>query len=70
MSKYGMIIQWSDEDQAYVVSLPDFPSAHTHGESYEVAARNGEAALELLVENLQAMQTTLPAPRQIVLALC
>ncbi len=69
MSKYGMIIQWSDEDQAFVVSLPDFPSAHTHGASYEEAARNGEAALELLIENLQATHVSLPMPRQIVMAL-
>jgi len=52
-----------------LLSLPDFPSAHTHGDSYEEAARNGQAALELLVENLQAMQSVLPTPRQIVLAL-
>jgi len=57
MSKYRMIIQWSEEDQAFVVSLPDFPSAHTHGDSYEEAACNGQAALEMLVENLPAMQT-------------
>lgn len=69
MSKYGMIIQWSDEDQAFVVSLPDFPSAHTHGASYEEAARNGEATLELLIENLQATHVSLPMPRQIVMAL-
>ena len=25
ISKYQMLIQWSDEDNCYVVSIPDFP---------------------------------------------
>jgi predicted RNase H-like HicB family nuclease len=69
MNKYGMIIQWSEEDQAYVVSLPDFPSAHTHGDSYEEAAQNGKEVLDLLIETLQETHSPLPPPRQIVLAL-
>lgn len=69
MNKYGMIIQWSEEDQTYVVSLPDFPSAHTHGDSYEEAAHNGQEVLDLLIETLRESQAELPTPRQIVLAL-
>ncbi|WP_371416140.1 type II toxin-antitoxin system HicB family antitoxin [Aphanizomenon sp. UHCC 0183] len=30
---YSILIQWSDEDQKYVVSFPEFgPYVHTHGE--------------------------------------
>ena len=31
VSRYGMVIPWSAEDEVYVVSFPEFPSAHTHG---------------------------------------
>ena len=34
-------IQWSEEDQAYVVTLPEWGDfAKTHGETYEEAAKN------------------------------
>jgi predicted RNase H-like HicB family nuclease len=50
--RYTVIIQWSDEDQAYVVSLPEWgPYCKTHGETYEEAARNAREVLELLMED-------------------
>ncbi|WP_334312270.1 type II toxin-antitoxin system HicB family antitoxin [Oscillatoria sp. CS-180] len=47
-----MVITWSDEDNCYLVHLPDFPEQthRTHGDSYEEAARNGEEVLQLLLE--------------------
>jgi antitoxin HicB len=54
MSKlqYSMLIRWSDEDQCYVVWLPEFgPHCHTHGATYEAAAKNGREVLELLVSS-------------------
>lgn len=30
-SHYSMLIEWSVEDDAYVVSFQEFPGAHTHG---------------------------------------
>ncbi|WP_366513874.1 type II toxin-antitoxin system HicB family antitoxin [Moorena sp. SIOASIH] len=35
---YSILIQWSEQDQTYIASLPEFgPYAHTHGSSYEEA---------------------------------
>jgi predicted RNase H-like HicB family nuclease len=50
--RYEMRIIWSDEDNCYLVHLPDFPEQQyrTHGDSYEEAARNGREVLELLLE--------------------
>ncbi|CAC5342850.1 MULTISPECIES: type II toxin-antitoxin system HicB family antitoxin [Planktothrix] len=62
-SQYSILIQWSDEDQKYVVSLPEFgPYAHTHGETYEEALKNGQEVLELLIEDYQARGKELPKP--------
>lgn len=46
-----MIIEWSNEDQVYVVRLPDFPgqTPFTHGNSYREAVKAGEEVLELLL---------------------
>ena len=39
--RYSILIQWSDEDQIYLASLPEFgPYARTHGNSYEDALKN------------------------------
>src|SRR3712207_7616955 len=47
-------IRWSDEDQAYLVTFPEWAgrvnAPTTHGDTYEEAARNGEEVLALLVD--------------------
>jgi predicted RNase H-like HicB family nuclease len=63
MNRYSIVIQWSTEDQKYVVSLPEFgPYAHTHGSTYEEALQQGQEVLELLIEDYQARGKPLPAP--------
>lgn len=65
-SRYSIVIQWSDEDQKYVVSLPEFgPYAHTHGETYEEALKHAQEVLELLIEDYQARGIDLPVPKTI-----
>jgi predicted RNase H-like HicB family nuclease len=44
--RYSMLIQWSDEDEAYIVTLPEFDNAKTHGDTYEEAARQGSDLIE------------------------
>jgi predicted RNase H-like HicB family nuclease len=47
--RYAMVIEWSDADEAYLVTLPDFPGAHTHGKTRAEAAEMGEEVLALLL---------------------
>jgi predicted RNase H-like HicB family nuclease len=37
--RYSMDIQWSDEDQACIVTVPELPGCKTHGYTYEEAVR-------------------------------
>ena len=61
--RYSVLIQWSDEDQKYMVSLPEFgPYAHTHGDTYEEAAKNAQEVLELLIETYEEQGRSLPVP--------
>lgn len=64
ISHYSMVIQWSDEDHAYLVHLPEFPWQHwvTHGESYAEAAQNGQEVIESLVSIIQEEGQQLPEP--------
>jgi len=61
--RYSILIQWSDEDQIYLASLPEFgPYARTHGNSYEDALKNAREVLELLIEDYRAKNKPLPSP--------
>jgi predicted RNase H-like HicB family nuclease len=57
-----MVIQWSDEDQVYIVTLPEFGGCKTHGETYEKAARSGREVLEMLIEHAHEDGEALPEP--------
>lgn len=61
---YSMVIQWSDEDKCYLVHLPEFAwqHFHTHGHTYEEAAKNGEQVIESLIEWFNEQGKTLPEP--------
>jgi antitoxin HicB len=62
--KYQMIIQWSEDDDCFLVSLPDFPGQRwrSHGDTYEEAVTNGIEALESLAIAYQSMGEELPQP--------
>jgi predicted RNase H-like HicB family nuclease len=66
--KYTMLIQWSEEDQLYLVHLPEFPWQQfvTHGKTYEEAARNGQDAIAGLIEVLQNNGQPLPEPTALI----
>lgn len=64
MNRYSMVIQWLEDDQLYLVHLPEFPTQQfvTHGKTYEEAARNGQDAIASLVEWYEAEGKPLPQP--------
>jgi predicted RNase H-like HicB family nuclease len=61
-SAYSVIIQWSEEDRAYVVTLPEWGGCHTHGATYEEAAKNAREVLQMLIETEKAAGQELPPP--------
>ena len=66
LPRYSMVIQWSDEDQTFLVSLPEWEgrvaNPVTHGDTYEHAAINGLEAVTALSEWTLKQGGTLPAP--------
>ncbi|MEH2453425.1 type II toxin-antitoxin system HicB family antitoxin [Nostoc sp.] len=61
---YSMVIQWSDEDNCYLVHLPEFPwqQFHTYGKTYEEAAKHGHEVIESLIEWYGEQEKPLPEP--------
>jgi antitoxin HicB len=66
--KYTIVIQWSDEDNCFVVFLPEFEDVMqpvTYGETHEEAFKNAQEVLELLIESALEEGKPLPRPRQL-----
>ena len=64
--RYSILIQWSDADQAYLVTLPEWEghtnNPVTHGATYEEALRHGQEVLADLIAIWQERGWTLPKP--------
>lgn len=69
-SRYSITIEWSDEDRAYVVFLPEWQDRVyqpvTDGATYEEAAGKGRQVLDTLIEQAQQHGEALPEPRTYV----
>jgi len=64
---YSMLIEWSEEDQAYLVTLPEWADhvmmPATHGSTYNEAVQRGQEVLELLVDSARRDGEPLPLPK-------
>ncbi|MGA7732076.1 MAG: type II toxin-antitoxin system HicB family antitoxin [Chloroflexia bacterium] len=65
-SRYSMIIEWADEDNAFVVTVPELSGCRTHGVTYEEAVRQGQDAIESWLDAALAKGETPPAPKGFV----
>lgn len=59
---YSMHIQWSEVDNAYLVTVPKLPGCVTHGATYEDAVRRGQDAVASWIEANHAWGRPIPAP--------
>lgn len=67
MNRCSMIVQLSDEDQLFLVTIPEFADLVvmpcTHGKTREEAIHNGEEVIEMYLEAWQAEGESIPEPR-------
>ncbi|MGB3264160.1 MAG: type II toxin-antitoxin system HicB family antitoxin [Microcoleus sp.] len=72
MNRYSMIVQWSDEDGLFLVTIPEFADRVvmpcTHGKTRSEAIGNGEAVIEMYLESWQAEGESIPEPRTLQVA--
>lgn len=66
MSRYSMVVQWSDEDQLFLVTIPELSELVmmpcTHGKTREEAIRYGEEVLEMYLEAWKEEGAMIPEP--------
>ena len=63
MSRYEIIIFWSDEDEAYVADVPELPGCMAHGSSYEEALRSAKEAIDLWLDTAREFGDPIPEPK-------
>jgi len=59
---YSMEITWDPQDRIFVVTVPALPGCMTHGKTYEEAVRQGQDAIESVIDVAREYGDPLPAP--------
>jgi predicted RNase H-like HicB family nuclease len=60
---YEMILWWSNEDDCYVVDVPELPGCMAHGSSRAEAIQNAEEAIALWVQSAREDGICVPKPK-------
>lgn len=60
--KYRVLIDWSDEDKAFVARVPELDGVATHGDTYAAAAANADEAIRLHLRVLAEDGVDAPTP--------
>lgn len=61
--KYGVILQWSAEDEAFISEVPELPGCAADGETYQEALSNVEVIIDEWIETTQSLGRSIPEPR-------
>jgi predicted RNase H-like HicB family nuclease len=61
--RYELIIYWSEQDQSYVVEVPELPGCMADGETYEQAVANARQVIEEWVETARELGRPIPEPK-------
>ena len=63
MFKYEMIVYWSNEDEAFIVDVPELPGCMADGKTYQEAVANAETIIQEWIETAKSMGRSIPEPR-------
>ena len=63
MSKFGIAIYWSQEDQAFIAEVPELPGCASDGRTHQEALANAEAIIREWIEAAKELGRPIPAPR-------
>lgn len=63
MNKYEMIIYWSEQDQAYLVEVPELAGCMADGKNYQEAVKNAEIVIQEWVDTALELGREVPQPK-------
>ena len=63
MSKYEIIIYWSDADNAYIAEVPELAGCMADGKTYSDALHNAEIIIAEWIETARSLGREIPIPQ-------
>jgi len=63
MTKYEVIIYWSEEDQAFIAEVPELPGCAADGASYQEALVNVQVVIQEWIETAKEEGRPIPEPK-------
>lgn len=61
--KYEMVVYWSEDDDTYVVEVPELPGCMADGSSYEEAIKNTLIIIKEWIETAEELGRNVPQPK-------
>ncbi|MCH8012201.1 MAG: type II toxin-antitoxin system HicB family antitoxin [Candidatus Marinimicrobia bacterium] len=63
MSKYEIIIYWSQDDEAYIAEVPELPGCMSNGKTYFEALQNVETIISEWIETAKGLNRPIHEPK-------
>ena len=60
--RYSLWIRWSEEDQLYIVEVPELSGCKTHGKTYGEAVIQAQDAIDTWIYGHRALGYPIPQP--------
>ncbi len=62
--RYELIIYWSQEDQAFIVEVPELAGCMADGKTYQEAVQNAEQIIQEWIETAQELGRPIPQSQE------
>lgn len=63
MTRYEIIIYWSNEDKAYIAEVPELPGCMADGKTYSEALAHVEEIIGEWIETAKQLKRPIPKPK-------
>jgi predicted RNase H-like HicB family nuclease len=63
MTKYEVIIYWSEEDQAFIAEVPELPGCAADGLTRQAALKNADLIIKEWIETARQADRPIPQPK-------
>lgn len=63
MTRYEVIIYWSDEDESFIAEVPELPGCAADGATHQKALSNVEVIIQEWIETARALGRPIPESR-------
>ena len=63
MTKYEIIIYWSNDDKAFIAEVPELAGCAADGKTYQQALANAEIIIKEWIDSAKSLGRTVPKPK-------